>query len=426
MDNQSVVGKSMQHLRQQGVVVTLLILLSFWLLASKAMFNAPLAVLALMGIVVLVRHRELRQDPGWRLFLLAWLCIWLPQVASLPDAVNMGRSLNTTLGFLKFPLAGAAIIWALRCRSGTERTVMLGVTLVFGLYAADMLWQLATGRDWLGFQGTGDGRLTGPSSDDKLAIAMGAFFPLALESIVRSRGYRWLFAAIVLLMVVAILLSGQRGGMLAMLVGGGVWALFYLRHRAGRACKRVALIATVIVLMAIPWGLDALQQLPGRHAQTAMMFNGDGKSINNALAGRIGLWRASSFLFLENPVNGIGPRGFRYVLADKGEAYALTEFGGRKPYIATHPHQQFLEIAAETGMIGVAGYLMALILLIRRLFKGAKDSRLAWSAAALSAVFPLNMSMAFYGTYWSHVVLLAIVFAFSISGVGIDERGRSL
>jgi O-antigen ligase len=410
--------------RMKDIAIYVLVILSFLLVASKALFNIPAALIAMFGMYLIFRDGTIRSDQGYRYFLVAWLCLWLPMLMSLPDAVNFERSLKTVFSYIKFPLVGAGLIWAIRRSPSLESRVMLFVSLALAAYSVDMLWQLYRGYDLLGFPLSDAGRLTGPSSDDKLAIAMGAFMPLVLESIVRFKKIRWLMLLATMLVAVAILLSGQRGGILSGFVGSGLWLTHYVIYRSTRKIRIFAILALFIVIISTPLVIDVAKTLPGRHAQSLLIFEGDLASIDAALGRRVGLWLASTHLFQQHPINGIGPRGFRFALEKKEEAFKLTGVEGSKPYVATHPHLVILEVAVETGILGIVGYCLFVWWIFRSL-RPLRDKTLevTWACALAAAIFPLNMSMALYGTYWSHIVLLLL--AFTVAQIPREPRMTS-
>jgi hypothetical protein len=70
-----------------------------------------------------------------------------------------------------------------------------------------------------------------------------------------------------------------------------------------------------------------------------------------------------------------------------------------------------LEVAIETGLIGVAGYAWFLWLVLARLREAADEAQAAWGLSALAAAFPLNAHLAFYGSYWSSLMWLAVAVA---------------
>ena len=109
----------------------------------------------------------------------------------------------------------------------------------------------------------------------------------------------------------------------------------------------------------------------------------------------------------DNWINGVGPRGFRYAYrtyADEDNYFVRRGQEGQ-----THPHMVFLEIAVETGVIGLVGFILFYITLFRYWWRGRHSTITgAWTAALLAGTFPLNAHLAFYGSYWSGFMWLLV------------------
>ncbi|GJM04971.1 MAG: hypothetical protein DHS20C09_09620 [marine bacterium B5-7] len=142
---------------------------------------------------------------------------------------------------------------------------------------------------------------------------------------------------------------------------------------------------------------------------TLGLFSNDYKTIDNATASRLPLWETALTIFKQNPINGIGPRGYRHVYTEYSEPddywHKLTQ---------THPHLLLLEIMAETGVLGLIGYLLIfypLIILAKQ--SPLKKELLPFFIPVLVALFPFNAHMAFYGSIWSSVIWLLIALYFA-------------
>ncbi len=89
----------------------LLVLSVLPLFADNALYNAPLIIMALLGIVILIRdHETLKRQPEMKWLLLSFMALWLPQLISLPDAVALDRSLKTAFAYPAYLLAALFII----------------------------------------------------------------------------------------------------------------------------------------------------------------------------------------------------------------------------------------------------------------------------------------------------------------------------
>lgn len=385
-----------------------MVVLAFVLTIRNAAFNAPMLVLLVAGVYGLWKSwRELWSLEGWRWFVVIWACFWIPQVISLFDAFEPGRAATTTLAFLRFPLVAAALFLAVQRWPQLYRWILAGVVLWCFFVGVDLLIQLITGKDLLGYQ-SANGRLTGPSGEHKIGFVLGVAIPVLFETARRAGRFSILIWAAALLCAAMVIASGHRGGWLSLLVGTVIWSIFYLSTLSVRRVLGVMIAGTVISALLTPIVIDKVIPKINRMDETLQVLKGDFQSWNS-VKHRFGIWEAGVSIYRDHLVNGIGPRGFRYVLGSDPDLQNMASG------IATHPHLIGLEIATETGSIGVAGYLLALFLLIKAAWRRRRNAESAWLIAGLAALLPFNMSLAIYSTYWSHVTFLILMIGFSIS-----------
>ena len=119
------------------------------LLPAEPLYNAPLIALAILGTIRVLTGRVRLRSPEYRFLCIAFLCIWLPMVASLPDAVNQVESLRKTASLCLYFLAGVYVVGAYR-RFRDLDWIMTGAAAVSIFWALDALWQFQTGTDWFG------------------------------------------------------------------------------------------------------------------------------------------------------------------------------------------------------------------------------------------------------------------------------------
>ncbi|NTU77230.1 MAG: O-antigen ligase family protein, partial [Alphaproteobacteria bacterium] len=88
------------------------------------------------------------------------------------------------------------------------------------------------------------------------------------------------------------------------------------------------------------------------------------------------IWRNALKVTAEHPVFGLGMRNFRY-------ACTCTEYtacGPQDVFCALHPHNTYLEWMAETGVPGLAGFLLLIGLWFVRLLRARRENLLSSSA----------------------------------------------
>ena len=399
------------------------------LLPFSGLYNIPLLVLCGLGLWCLMsRPHEVLRDEGLRLLLVLFLCIWLPMAIAAVDAVDPVQSWRKVVSFPVFFFAGVYMVRALRCRTDLRR-LLVGVCGICILWSIDALWQFIHGFDLLGFPLRG-GRASGVFFPDlKLGVVLSMMALLVLEGM-RKLSERSAWAVLALIpFFAAIVLSGSRSSWVVLFVVLGVYGWYLFRwvekpKARGRAVLRVAaagvLVCGVLAYTA-PQAVSQMHELVAKRAGSVVhLLNGDTDEVDVAIKARLSAWEAAGRIFLDHWFNGVGPRGFRKVHADYASASDPYVSIGRHLHF---PHLQILEIAAETGIVGLLGYLIALTVLMRKLL-GMDRVQLArgfpyWLAIVVT-MFPFATYLAFYSHFMAALTWWTI--AISIAGLGVVMR----
>ena len=172
-----------------------------------------------------------------------------------------------------------------------------------------------------------------------------------------------------------------------LMVSSAGYTLYLLRIDNSKAKVLRQLLALVTVLLVtITTVVLVNKPLQSRLQLSINALGGDREVIDVATGRRSQMWETSVQVFKDHWFNGVGPRGFRSVYQDySNEENYFYETG------QTHPHQLLLEIMAEAGVLGIAGFLFFLACFYR--FASPK----AWTPevfppllACTIALFPLN------------------------------------
>ena len=122
-------------------------------------------------------------------------------------------------------------------------------------------------------------------------------------------------------------------------------------------------------------------------------------------------------MFLDNPIFGQGPRSFRYLCSEE-------KFIKSDGICTTHPHNTFLQLLAETGLVGFFFIFLLFIFLLKELvkkffnnikYKNEKESSLLKIKfisliAIFVSLFPFVPSGNFFNNWQSFVYYYPIAF----------------
>ncbi len=413
-----------------------------WVLAFVALWPAPgyaeavmvLGALAAIARLLLDRFRGsslLLSQQAWALTSVLFCAYWLPQLLSAIGAVDHGRALRESLVDLRYLpflwLAASAV-----ANPRGRRITFVGLAVIVAVWTADALLEILAGTSPL-FWGIDSlkqaisgrpmctleqvaaadraGGVLGPCNL-KLGLVLASLSPFALFAAGRRFGNTgWLLAAAAVGMVV--LFAGSRASWItyALVLAFSGWRLLgWKRLLAVFGLGAVLLVASALVS----------PQVEQRLLRTAQAWTAEESGVDTALSGRARIWGAALCMIAENPVNGVGARGFRRAFPgcdpDPGEQAAW----GEGP--AFHAHQIVLEVLSETGILGLLLWLAGAALAWRAWRYAEQAAREAARPAMLAlavTVFPFNTHLAFYSTFWGGLtLLLAALYAGSLLASG--------
>lgn len=386
-------------MREQGAAG--LLLASVLLLPLGRSAELPMALAALAGLWIGLHGGLDWRRPALRLAAVVFAGYWLPELVSALDSLDPARSWREVALDLRYlPML---LFWVDSLRDGRQlRRLRLGLAIVAALWIADALVQAATGWS-LGGAFSAD-RLSGVFGADDLTLGpvlavLSPFLLLQLQHHGRwPLGLGWLACVLVLL------LAGTRAAWVMFAVISTALLIWQLGAR--RALRALAAASAVTLLLA--WAsYQASPEFAQRVDRTARLFSADRADIDHALAGRLPIWSTALAMWQAHPINGVGVRAYRSAYADyAAEDDPWVGFDGH--HGAFHPHQLLLEILAETGTVGLACWLAALLACWRwrRRYRAPTIDARATDAALLALLFPLNTHYAFYSSAWGGLLLV--------------------
>ena len=375
------------------------------LLSTETLSLIPQGIMAALGIYHVGRNPHMiRRDKSFRALLFLFLCLWLPQLISLIGAVNLARSAKIVLLYPLYLFCGVFIVREL-ARPGNLSRLSLALLIIVIFWCVDALIQYATGANLLGYPYQ-DGMLSGMFYPKlRLGIVVAVLVPIALETIRnvnKDSLYPWL---LLIPFTVVVLLSGRRSAWLMLIIGLSAYLPLVVLSLSSRA-RYIISGALCVAVLLVSWIYFKSPDINRRIVLLTGMFSSEYQA-ERATSRRTPIWDTAYNMLRDNWINGVGPRGFRYAYktyADEDNYFVRQGQEGQ-----THPHLVFLEIAVETGVIGVVGFLLFYFTVLRYWWQGRHSTITgAWTAVLLAGTFPFNAHLAFYGSYWSGYLWLLI------------------
>jgi len=313
----------------------------------------PMLVISVLAGLIGIRALMQNDNTDPRRGFLAhpafiWLCLFMA-VQVLSVYYSGVRNMLEELDFwVVYPMFAAVSLLIVRDAADLRRYVwgmMLGSAVVvgFGLYAvAAHLSTLAGGR--AGAYGMYENH-----NDYTFLIVQVLPFAYFYLGLTRRILPRLFLLALLVGCVCGVVLSLSRGGAMALVLECGM--ILWLQTSGTR---RVAALAVFAVL----GGAVVVYQFAAREANQGATY-----SEEQAKQERFELWRAARSAYLSNPILGVGSRRF----AEFSQRYG--ELGHDD--LGKVAHNTYLELAADSGTLGLGTFL----LMLRGVFRSLRGAR---------------------------------------------------
>ena len=399
---------------------TVIILTTFALLGTQNAVHYPFALMSAIGLWLIIKEPSAIYDKGSRNFFCVFALVWSPMLLSLLGASDLASASKTTFSYMHFLFGGYYVYWA-SCREKTYRLVGLGVFSLVLFALSDALIQFIFAIDLFGFPYDGAVLKGLFYPKERLGIFLAVLSPLVLYVISTKRYKIFFYVAAIPLIVFILLLCVKRSAWimfgLSML---GFSYLIWINHSSTK--KFVAMSFSVLIAFTLSFAVVMYTPTYTNEVTLSSGFSsGELQKIDTASNYRLSLWRTGLSMFLSEPINGIGARGYRHIYAEHADPNDFWLRDGRTGQ--NHPHLQLLEIAVETGVVGLIGFFLIYLFFLREIIREANISMKAiWILAVLVAWFPLNTHLAFYGSYWASFVWLLIPLALAQPNAQLSRK----
>jgi hypothetical protein len=290
----------------------------------------------------------------------------------------------------------------------------------------DALYQFFIGKNIFGFEIIRN-RISGIFEDE---LILGSFllriFPLVLWlifyskfDIKRNQHKLYFFFSFYF---ITIYLSGERTSLILLFISSILYLFFLKQVRKILITSLIVLLSFMVITATVNVGksdpfnrffVKTFNQIQNKfsieHNNKIQLNNPELKSKKNEKTNnKIFIFSdhhnqhlvLAFHLFLENPIFGKGPGGFRNYCRN-------VMYNSKIGMCTTHPHNFLMQILSETGLIGFMFYMMGFIFLIIKLFKNYKKDIdinnkscfVVCTVALLISFFPLAPSGNFFNNW---------------------------
>ena len=361
--------------------------------------------LSFIGLVFLIRCIR-KKDWSWtnQLWFKSALILWLFGLFSALTSPDPFFTFQQGFVWIRFPLyVAAAQAWLAKDRDIRILMVLsmlIGMLLMCSILIAETLIEPKTRLSWP------YGDLVPGGYIAKVSLPL---FCVLIAIAVSKKSKAGMFCGLIgLLSIVVSGLTGERTNFLIRACGG-VLASIIWKPKAIMILSLILIeVLAVLILflhrpdMSYRYGAKFLNEIPFTNTS-------DGNPY-------WGAWRGGIQQGLINPVKGVGPSGTRKTCANLDTK--LPKWLPGKNYCGNHPHNFYIQLFAEVGVIGLFIGCIMFASIITTCYKARVENFNCPMAATAFVVpfglfFPIQQFGSFYGQWGNLFTWFAIAFAVS-------------
>lgn len=350
--------------------------IAFYLPISKAIIEgfSALAILFFLIKKILLRQGIVKTRLNLAILVYVIVCF-----ISIFISTNSQISFRSFLGKI---LQQVALFFAVAETINTERRIKIFTYISFSSYlllGIDGIYQYFTHKDFIRnrpYFGIPRIHATFSSAND-YGCYLATAIPFTLSCFFARFNFkkllRFLFMALFMLLFVCLILTVSRGAWFALIAAALFMSIWI------RALGIIFLLFGITIIIAHQFFFPYLKE----RLQNLFIFF-DPSSLDRKM-----IWQAAWKMFMANPLMGLGLGTFMFNF----ERFVTKDY----PYTIPYAHNCYLQMAAETGVIGLVSFLAILALFFYRGIKliNMKQRVLSWYIllASLAAVLSYCVQM---------------------------------
>ena len=249
----------------------------------------------------------------------------------------------------------------------------------------------------------------GLSSNQNIgAFALVIKIPFLLHFILKAHNKYFEILLFQLLVIVFfdVFIIASRGAILSMIIIVLLFSIFILYHiNKINKSHKIKFFATIFLFIGTAIFQNVLYQ-----GQTTSLTNRMSNYVDDSTNYRLDRYKDALSYIIENPIIGTGIGTWKIKATDLGSD-TMKEY-----QVAYHVHNDFLQLAAETGLIGLLSYLLIFVITFVILYKSFVEeldfnSRVFWFSIFLSLIVFFLDSMINFPRIrpYSQVVILYVL-----------------
>ena len=392
----------------------LLYLLPFALLTGPFLPDLFICIIGISTTFIIIKEKKIQYFKNKYFIFFILFCFYLIARSILSKSPLF--SLESSLFYFRFGLFAVGVWYLIENNNKLIKyfSILFLLTFIFALL--DGYYQYFNQVSLFGIEHSGV-RLSLPFND-KLILGgyLARLFPLLIAVLIYSFDFKKSYIFIILLILiftdVLIFISGERTA-LGLLFLSTVFIIIFLSKY--KKIRFFTFMVSLVIMAILALYNPAIKERNIDYTINQISGEGSGeiKMFSNVHHNYLLLsWQ----MFIDKPLVGQGPKMFRILCNDI--KYNINEI---KDACSTHPHNTFLQLLAETGIVGLLFILIISFKLVQLIYSHSflyirkkeyllSDFQICIIACFAVTLWPLIPSQNFFNNWISIIYFLPVGF----------------
>lgn len=346
-----------------------------------------------------------------------FLFFWIILVLSSFWAPNFEKAFISGFGYIRFLILPFAMIYFINDIKKFYLDISFVIFVIIVLLGIDIIYQNYFGTDLLGYKSAINGtRNSGFFGEELIAGGFVAkLFFISLIFLIKKKSFYLIIYSLFVILVV--FLSGERMSFLYLLLGLFMLPLIF------NLKKKIIYFLSLLIFIVLIFNIHEKNKERmynnfieiikyGSYGENGEYYKTEKNNFYIINSGWGAHWLAAINIFLDSPFTGKGLRSFRYICSEK-KYETISENDENR--CSTHPHNYYLEIAADLGILGLAFLVLFIFFCSIIVLKNKKNDEflmikiinltiLFWPIATTGSIFS-----SYYGSFFWFLLSITII-----------------